>query len=60
MPDISNPVTLHCVAPGGAGTVAVQQPEVARTGGLQPLEVVAGPLVEGDKSKPKQVSSRNV
>lgn len=57
MPDNSNPVTLHCVAPGGAGTVAVQQPEGARTGGLQPLEVVA---VEGDKSKPEQVSRRNV
>lgn len=56
MPDNSNPVTLHCVAPGGAGTVAVQ-PEGARTGGLQPLEVVA---VEGDKSKPEQVSRRNV
>ena len=55
MPDISNPVALHCVAPGGAGAVA-------GTGGLQPLEVGAGPveLVEGDKSKPEQVSRRHV
>ena len=59
LPNISNPVTLYCSAPGGAGgagTAGVQQPAVAPPGGLQPLTEVAEPVdrlkKEGDKSQP--------
>lgn len=52
---VSNPVILHCAAPG-AGAAAVLQPAVVTSGGLQPVTEVAEPAdlgkVEEAKGQP--------
>lgn len=52
--NISNPVTLYCLAPGGAGAAGVQQPASAPPCGLQSLAQVAEPadLAKVERSQP--------